>query len=152
MVEKIKTDVDRLFLVLKMKQNFRYIFIKLNFFSRCNLVISMYKIKINRTCFFTKYHMPLTNTFLVKLIKFLVAFTKSNWDILVTITMSIALSVELKLDKLENVCAVILCMKSRFPNPSSGRFFLSKHVGGFRPKGRVGPQWSKVFFSAWRPP
>ena len=33
MVEKIKTDVDRLLLILILKKNFRYILLKLNFFS-----------------------------------------------------------------------------------------------------------------------
>ena len=33
MVEKIKTDVDKLLLILKMKKNFQYILVKLNFIS-----------------------------------------------------------------------------------------------------------------------
>ena len=32
MLEKIKTDVDRLLLVLTIKKKFRYILLKLNFF------------------------------------------------------------------------------------------------------------------------
>ena len=40
MVEKIKTDVDRPLLVLKMKTKFRYILLKVNFFKFRNQNLS----------------------------------------------------------------------------------------------------------------
>ena len=83
MVEKIKTEVDRLFLVLIIKKKISMDFVKLDFFSFFKpkviyvrfyllyhfpnfenkilfiLDTNMYKFKINKIFKFLKYHMPL---------------------------------------------------------------------------------------------
>ena len=53
MVEKIKTDVDRLLSVLTVKKKFRCIFMKFNFFS-----ISKPKVIYLRPFFYLLYYFP----------------------------------------------------------------------------------------------